>query len=512
MLMLRPCCRVALSLVAAVALTTELCAAAPDLGTLRTQLAAGKEPVRIVAFGDSITGLYYHTGGQRAWCDLLGNALAQVFPAARLEMINAGVSGNTSGAGLARIERDVVARRPQLVVVMFGMNDAARAPREQFVTNLKTIVARCRAAGAAVVLCTPNSVYPNPQRPIERLADFAQAVREVAGELEVPLADCYRAYEERRASNPLAWKLLMSETIHPSLRGHRLFAEVMATTIVGQPVKLEKMSPPRDPLHFTKSRLGAGQPVSILAMPPYDKCVSEALKRRYPEARLEVTPWPVEGRSLAQIEQAAKAIRAKPPHLVVIAVPGSAAAPDEESYVRSYAWVLNWSIHFASPAWDRMVLLPSVTGPLSAAQQRMETLALAVTEGADAACILRPRGDSRPAGELASEFIAQHDVPRYDSYKIEGNEIRIAFGDVRGGLVVGAGARELTGFEISAADGQYQPARARIDGQTVLVWNEAVLQPVGVRHGWAKDRPTNLMTRDGHAAPPFHTAGLPRGW
>ena len=35
-------------------------------------LSAGSDEVRIVCFGDSITGLYYHSGGRRAYCDLLG--------------------------------------------------------------------------------------------------------------------------------------------------------------------------------------------------------------------------------------------------------------------------------------------------------------------------------------------------------------------------------------------------------------------------------------------------------
>ena len=151
----------------------------PSMERVVALLQTGQEPVRVVCFGDSITGVYYHTGGRRAWCDMLGIALKRLYPQARVEMFNAGISGNTSAAGLKRIEKDVLARRPHLVVVMFGMNDTARAPREQFEANLKSIVDRCRGIGAAVVLCTPNSVYPNEPRPVERLAQFAESVRRV---------------------------------------------------------------------------------------------------------------------------------------------------------------------------------------------------------------------------------------------------------------------------------------------------------------------------------------------
>jgi hypothetical protein len=88
-------------------------------------LSAGAGDVRIVCFGDSITGIYYHTGGLRAWPELLELALRQEFPKAAVKVFNAGISGNTSTAALARMQRDVLDRQPHLVVAMFGMNDIA---------------------------------------------------------------------------------------------------------------------------------------------------------------------------------------------------------------------------------------------------------------------------------------------------------------------------------------------------------------------------------------------------
>ena len=378
---------------------------AGGLDRVTALLQSGKEPVRIVCFGDSITGVYYHTGGRRAWCDMLGIALGRVFPGAKLEMFNAGVSGNTTTQGLARREKDVLAHRPHLVVVMFGINDVVRTPREQFEANLKSIVRRCRDSGAAVALCTPNSVYANPGRPMERLADYAQIVRQVAVASSVPLADCYAAYEQVRANDPLAWKLLMSETIHPSMNGHRLFAEVIAQAVGGRRVSLDDVAPLDDALRFTLKRLRAGQPVSVIASPPYDRIVPDALRRLYHEAKIEATPWPVEGRSLAQMEQWAKDIRRKAPHLVVVAVPATAGAENDEAFIRSYAWVLNWSVDFGRQTWDRMVVLPSVAGPLRPGEKRFEDVARRIVVGADASYLERRPDDERPAAEIVREWI-----------------------------------------------------------------------------------------------------------
>lgn len=377
----------------------------PSMERVVALLQTGQEPVRVVCFGDSITGVYYHTGGRRAWCDMLGIALKRLYPQARVEMFNAGISGNTSAAGLKRIEKDVLARRPHLVVVMFGMNDTARAPREQFEANLKSIVDRCRGIGAAVVLCTPNSVYPNEPRPVERLAQFAESVRRVAKELSVPLADCYQAYEAIRAKDPQAWKLLMSETIHPSMNGHRLFAEVMAQAISGRRVSLDDVPAPDDALRFTLRRLRAGQPVSMIAMPPYDRLVPDALRELFPQARIEVAVWPTEGQSLKQLEQWAAGVRRQKPNLVVVAIPASVRASSEDDFIRACSWILDLSIDFGHLSWDRMVVLPSVTSPLDAEQSRDESLARRIIQGADAAVVERRPGDTRTAAEIVRAWI-----------------------------------------------------------------------------------------------------------
>ncbi len=299
----------------------------------------------------------------------------------------------------------MLARRPHLVVVMFGMNDTARAKREPFEANLKSIVDRCRGAGAAVVLCTPNSVYPNVPRPVERLAQFAESVRRVARELSVPLADCYQAYEAIRAKDPQAWKLLMSETIHPSMNGHRLFAEVMAQAISGRRVSLDDVAPPEDTLRFTLQRLRAGQPLSVIAMPPYDRLVPDVLRELFPQAKIEVTVWPTQGQLLAQLEQWAAGVRRKRPNLVVIAIPASARGNQEDDFIRAYSWILDLSIDFGYLTWDRMVVLPSVTGPLDAEQKRAETLARRIILGADAEVVDRRPGDTRSTAEIVRAWI-----------------------------------------------------------------------------------------------------------
>ena len=46
------------------------------------------QPVKIVCFGDSITGVYYHTGGLRAYAEMLEIALKRTYPRSELQVIN----------------------------------------------------------------------------------------------------------------------------------------------------------------------------------------------------------------------------------------------------------------------------------------------------------------------------------------------------------------------------------------------------------------------------------------
>jgi len=97
--------------------------------------------------------------------------------------------------------------------------------------------------------------------------------------------------------------------------------------------------------------------------------------------------------------------------------------------------------------------------------------------------------------------------PLYREAKIEGNRIRIFFDHVDGGLVVKG--EELTHFQIAGADGEFKPAKAVIDGETVVVWNEEVANPVAVRFGWSDDAEPNLFNAAGLPASPFRTDNFP---
>lgn len=385
---------------------------------LRTaQLLESGQPVKIVCFGDSVTGVYYHTGGRRAWCDLVGLALRQIYPHAQVEMINAGVSGNSTADGLRRMEADVLRHHPQLVVAMFGLNDVTRVSPEDFRANLRQIVQRSQQVGAEVILMTPTLVSAgDAARPLWKVADYAQITREIGRELKVPVTDTFRAFQAIQAIDHRAWIRLMSDAIHPNMRGHKVLAEEVVWTLTGRRVSLAELPRLQPGLPWILARLQAKQPVRIVAMKPYDTLIEPALRRLFPDARIEVTAWDPTGKSLADIEVQAKSLgwqkyreqpNLPPPDLFVVAVPAEALAASEEQFFHAYTWIINWSLSFNEPGWNCLVILPSVAQPdQDQAQRAAEHLALDVILGQDVPWLRRTPGDQTPAAELLSRELA----------------------------------------------------------------------------------------------------------
>ncbi|WP_246849967.1 sialate O-acetylesterase [Rufibacter roseolus] len=93
--------------------------------------------------------------------------------------------------------------------------------------------------------------------------------------------------------------------------------------------------------------------------------------------------------------------------------------------------------------------------------------------------------------------------PIYREMKKEGNKIRLYFDNAEQGLI--AKGKELIHFEIAGEDQNFVPAKARIDGKTVVVSAKEVKNPVAVRLGWSNSANPNLFNKAGLPASGFRT-------
>ncbi|MBI1322446.1 lysophospholipase [bacterium] len=207
--------------------------------SLRTATAAAQKKVRIVTLGDSITkGVRPGVTAAETFAALLQKqAEAAGYEA---EVQNVGIGGERTDQALERLDRDVLAKSPDIVTVMYGANDSyvdpgKTAPRlspEQFRENLERLVDRLQATGARVVLMTEPrwGAKPNPnglgEHPNIRLDQFMILVRAVASAKMVPLVDHFEEWTRREKAG-LDIATVTTDLLHPNPAGHRLLANAL---------------------------------------------------------------------------------------------------------------------------------------------------------------------------------------------------------------------------------------------------------------------------------------------
>jgi len=91
--------------------------------------------------------------------------------------------------------------------------------------------------------------------------------------------------------------------------------------------------------------------------------------------------------------------------------------------------------------------------------------------------------------------------PMYRMSISQSNSVRVFFDHLGGGLV--AKGSELTGFEVAGKDGKFYPAKAAIEGDTVVATASEVNAPMAVRYGWAANPRCNLYNKADLPASPF---------
>lgn len=167
--------------------------------TSQTSLPSLADDAVILAFGDSLT---YGTGADHE---------TESYPAVLTELsgrtvINAGVPGEVSSEGLARIEELLRQHQPQLVLLCHGGNDLIRKLSEaELKQNLTRMIELIRANGAEVVMLS----VPKPGLFLKA----APLYQEVAQALQVPLENKIIPDIESDVS-------LKSDPIHPNKAGY----------------------------------------------------------------------------------------------------------------------------------------------------------------------------------------------------------------------------------------------------------------------------------------------------
>lgn len=195
-----------------------------------------KKGDRIVFLGDSIT---QGGGGPKGYVTLVKNALSTKHADYGLDFVNAGISGHKVPNLQARLDKDVISKKPTVVFIYIGINDVWHSvkgngtPKDKYEAGLKDLIARINAAGARAILCTPSVIGEkkdgaNAQDAM--LDEFSGISRKVATETKTQLCDLRQAFVDHlKANNPEDKEkgILTGDRVHLNEAGNKLVAQEM---------------------------------------------------------------------------------------------------------------------------------------------------------------------------------------------------------------------------------------------------------------------------------------------
>lgn len=215
-----------------------------------------KDTIKIACLGDSVTqgvfevgesenGEFLLTFDQEAvYHNRLKKLMEAFFPEGRIEIINAGISGDSAVSGLKRLEESVISKEPDFCILCFGLNDAASGSGglAAYKNAMETMIRRMKEKGISVILLTPCMMNKTVSDKIttERLRQasencakiqregtmdrYMETVRELAETYQVPLCDEYAVYQQWSRMGADTDELLSNYINHPVREIHLLWA------------------------------------------------------------------------------------------------------------------------------------------------------------------------------------------------------------------------------------------------------------------------------------------------
>ena len=197
--------------------------------------------IRIVFFGDSITQAGV---GPTGYITKMSQIIAGEGLSAKYELIGAGIGGNKVYDLYLRHEEDVIAKKPNIVIIYIGINDVwhkttsrTGTDPDKFERFYNALIKRLQNAGSQVVICTPTVIgerYDNSNENDGDLNFYAGMIRKIAEKNQVKLIDLRKAFMDYESKNNIENKasgVLTTDRVHLNEAGNTFLAETMWATI-----------------------------------------------------------------------------------------------------------------------------------------------------------------------------------------------------------------------------------------------------------------------------------------
>lgn len=192
---------------------------------------------RIIFFGDSITEMGAKPGGYIVKMDSM---LALQGKTDQYELVGAGISGNKVYDLYLRMEEDVLARDPDMVVIYIGVNDVwhkrthgTGTDADKFEKFYQAIIKKLKAKNITVILCTPATIGEKTDFSNQLDGDmneYSKIIRNLAQKNSLPVIDLRKIfldYDLKNNPENKANGILTTDGVHLNAKGNQLVADEM---------------------------------------------------------------------------------------------------------------------------------------------------------------------------------------------------------------------------------------------------------------------------------------------
>lgn len=201
---------------------------------------APQKKTKIVFFGDSITELGVKPEKYRGYILQLEDMLKKEQKADQYELVGSGISANKVYDLYLRMEEDVLAKNPDVVVIYVGVNDVwhktllgTGTDADKFEKFYQAIIKKLKDKGIKVVLVTPAVVgeKADMSNPLDGdLNKYSNIIRELAKKNSLPVVDLRKSFQQYLSKNNPENKekeILTYDRVHMNNEGNKFIAEEM---------------------------------------------------------------------------------------------------------------------------------------------------------------------------------------------------------------------------------------------------------------------------------------------
>ena len=177
------------------------------------------EEICVAAIGGSITAGGLQTKDPKnRYIARVANWFTQIFPKAKVRFVNAGIGGTNSLYGAMRVQRDVLSKKPDLVILEYAVNDNHPVPT--FWASYEGVL---------------RQIMREPQQPavvqlffMQRKGENAQETQHMLGRhYDLPMVSFRDAWWPEIYSGRAKWEVMYADVVHPNDTGHILASELL---------------------------------------------------------------------------------------------------------------------------------------------------------------------------------------------------------------------------------------------------------------------------------------------